>query len=166
VSAEDNLSITYSIIAVIIASISVGIAFFGFILSLKKSKIEKLTHEYQFITQNIRDLAIVEERLSNLKTFQDCHRYATDYLNALLPLSLFEERGVLSKDVIEYFDNYLKWGFGYVNWLHDAGFIEGEPENDKFFGGVITICKKYDIDPPDTPPKIFQKVLEDKKEKK
>lgn len=145
-----------SLIAIGIAFVSVVIAGLGFILSIKKSKIEKLTHESQFISNIHNELVKIEARFDTLQTQSDCYNYALDYLNAISKLCYFDSRKYLSKDITGFFANYLKSGLAFYNWLIDLEYFSKD-DLDNHFVELVKTCKKYNFEASDIRYSIFEK---------
>ena len=103
--------------AIIIAFFGVGIASLSFLLNLKKSKMEKLSSESQFIQGIQHELTKSDYEYDKIKTKIDCLSYVFNYLNTLDRLCYFDSKGWLSNDIIHFFKNYLELGIQYYDWI-------------------------------------------------
>ncbi|MEX2193143.1 MAG: hypothetical protein WD717_07175 [Nitrosarchaeum sp.] len=133
-------------------------------LSLRKSKMEKLTYESQFIGGILYEFTICDEKERNAKTSDDCLHCSFAYLNILDKLCFFDSKNYLSNDIMEFFKNYLKSGLGYYNWLKDIGLSQSDLEES--YPSVMKSCRKRNIVPPTLLGQLFEEHREKIKKKK
>ncbi|MCH7560795.1 MAG: hypothetical protein IIC67_05410 [Thaumarchaeota archaeon] len=133
-----------SIIAIFVASVSVVIAILTFTLSWNKSKIEKLTHESQFISDIQHELTKSDYEYDKIKTKMDCLGYVFNYLNTLDRLSYFDSKGWLSDDMIHFFKNYLELSLKYYDWIVTEKIIPKE-KISKQLPYLKPTCVKHNI---------------------
>ena len=146
-----------SIIAIIVASVSVVIAVLTFILSWNKSKIEKLTHESQFIRDIQKELVKTEHTFREIKTKEDCLFYVWNYLNTIDRLCYFDSKGWLSNGMIEFFTNYIEVAKTHYNWLISIKHMSKQ-KMKKGLPYILSTCDKHSINESNFPlPDIFQK---------
>lgn len=143
----DALNSDFGIIAIFIASISVVVAILSFILSFKKSKGEQLLYESQFIANIQNTVDQSDFKLINLKTKTDCTLSAWGYLNTIDRLCYFDSKKRLTKDIIEYFKNYLGWALVYYDWCVSVGY-RNEVQMTQSFPYILKTCKKHNIEKP------------------
>jgi len=155
-SAEDGSSLisTYAILISIAGIIIAGISL---IMRIRKSKMEKLTHESQFIG-NIHDRLVQLERKvpSDLQSQNDCKDYAIEYLNIITELCFFDEKKYLSDDIIKFFINYLKKSLSLYDWLIEKKILDAN-KLDEHFKELIKTCEKHKISKRDPLDSVFSK---------
>ena len=133
-----------SIIAIIVAAVSGGVAIASLVLSWNKSKFEKLTHESQFISDIQHELTEHDYMMDQSKTQRDCLSYVWNYLNTLDRLCYFDSRNWLDDEIIAYFRNYLEMAIKFQKWLSSVGYMfEQETPNWNYF---LKTCKKHSIE--------------------
>ena len=140
-----NMSENFSNLAIIISFASVIIAGFSFALNWRKSKIDKLSSESQFIRDLESELDKSGHRLLEAKSRNECLDSVWSFLNAIDRLCYFETKGRLNDDILEYFKNYLGLGVGYYRWIiQDAKYIN-EDYASTCFPYILKTCKKNSI---------------------
>jgi len=155
-SAEDGSSLT-STFAIIISIVGLAIALTSLIIRWKKSKMEKLSHESQFIG-NLHDrLAKLERKVpSSLQSHSDCVDYSIEYLNILSELCFFDKKKYLSEDIIEFFKNYLKTSLSLYDWLIERKILD-EDKLEEHYVEIIKTCEKHEISIRKTLNSVFYK---------
>jgi len=142
--ANEQGSTIFSKWAIVIALSSIVIAFFGFLLSLKKSKMEKLTHESQFVG-NIHDkISRIERKKPSLQTQDDCIDYAIEFLNVISELCFFDQKKYLSKDIMGFFGNYMEASLALYDWLIETKYLN-KKDLKKHYIEIIETCEKHNI---------------------
>lgn len=157
---SENLSF-YALIISLASAVFTGL---GFRLSVKKSKMEKLTHESQFMGGILHEISLSEEKLTQIKTPDDCLNFARGYLNILDKLCYFDVKGYLTDEIMDFFKNYMKYGLGYYQWLIDIDLDKSVLEEG--YSNVVKSCKKHNIIPPTFLGQPFEEHRERIKKKK
>lgn len=135
-------------------------------LALRKSKMEKLTHESQFMGSILSEFSQIAPQLMKIKTPEECLSYVYHYLTTLDKLCFFDNKGYLPNETMEFFNNYLSHGLGYYNWLRDIDFFTTKPEIQQLYSNIKKSCDKYHISPPNSLLPVFESFRERIKNKK
>ncbi len=137
------MSDDFSLLAIIIAIVSVGIASLTFVLNWNQTKSQKLSSESQFINDIQKELDVNHAKIFTLETQEECILYAWSIINILDRVCFFETTGRLHGDIIEYFTNYLQLGYRYYNWLIKVQYSENDMA--EWFPYFLKTCEKHSI---------------------
>ena len=146
-----------STLAIIISSVTATIFVITLLITWKSVRENTKATYSQLLRGFHEDLTNRLDKNSILKTTEDCHRYANDYLNTIDQIAFLDIHKKIPVGIAKYLSRFFAYGLIIIDWYDH---MVGEDYNQiarKNWPNYFLYCQKYGItaNPDDKLPKIM-----------
>jgi hypothetical protein len=144
-------------LAVIISSITATIFVITLILTWRNLRETTKVSYSQLVRGFHEDLTNRLDKNSILKTTEDCHRYANDYLNTVDEIAFLAIQKKIPVGIAQYLNRFFAYGLTIIDWYDHMIGEDFKRTAKKNWPYYFTYCQKHGIspNPDDKLPKIM-----------
>lgn len=145
------------ILAIIISSITATIFVITLLITWKSLRENTKANYSQLLRGFHEDLTNRLDKNSILKTTDDCHRYANDYLNTIDQIAYLDIHKKIPEGIARYLNRFFAYGLTIVDWYDKMVGEDFRLVAKKNWPNYFLYCQKYGItpNPDDKLPKIM-----------